>query len=63
LPLNQYDPADATVRQNTTKLPEHVHTVTTVTTDRTIDVPAPAPISNPQDRTRKIKVDNGFAIS
>jgi hypothetical protein len=61
LPVNQYDPADANFRQNS-KLPEHAHTVTSVTTDRTIDVPAPAPTSNPEDRTRKIKVDNGFSI-
>ena len=62
MPLNQYDPADATFRQNTTKLPEHVHTVTTVTTDRSIDVPAPAQTPSPGDRTRKIKVDNGFSV-
>ena len=60
--MNQYDPADATFRQNLIKLPEHVHTVTTVTTDRTIDVPAPAQIPNPEDHTRRIKVDNGFFV-
>ena len=62
MPVNQYDPADATFRQSTTNLPEHVHTVTTVTTDRTIDVPAPAPTLNFEERTRKIKVDNGFFV-
>ena len=60
--MNQYDPADATFRQNVTRVPEHVHTVTTVTTDRTIEVPAPAQIPNSEDRTRKVKIDNGFSV-
>lgn len=60
LPANQYDPTDATIRQDTAQ--EQVHTVSTVTADRTIEVPAPAQTVPVEDHSRIRKLDNGFAI-
>lgn len=61
LPANQYDPADAVVRQTNT-VPEQVHTVTTVTTDQTVEVPAPAQTVVLEDPSRSRKLDYGLAI-
>jgi hypothetical protein len=61
LPANQYDPTDAAIRQDNTAQ-EQAHTVTTVTTDRTIEVPAPAQTDPVEDHSRTRKLDNGFAI-
>ena len=59
MPVHQYDPADANLPQPHTA-PEQIHTVTTVTTDRTVEVPAPAQSWEGPLRTRK--VDYGIAI-
>ena len=61
LPANQYDPTDAAIRQDSSAQ-EQAHTVTTVTTDRTIEVPAPAQTDSVEDHSRTRKLDNGFAI-
>ena len=61
LPANQYDPTDTAIRQGS-NAQEQVHTVTTVTTDRTIEVPAPAQTVPVEDHSRTRKLDNGFAI-
>ena len=61
MPANQYDPTDATLRPANTAQ-EQVHTVTTVTTDRTIDVAVPVETVVLEDPPRLRKVDNGFAI-
>ena len=62
MPLHQYDPADTTLRQAATAQ-EQVHTVTTVTTDRTIEIPLPASTALEEDLSRVRKVDYGFAIA
>jgi hypothetical protein len=59
--LNQYDPADTVLRQTNT-VPEQVHTVTTVTTDQTVAVPAPAQTVVLEDPSRSRKFDYGLAI-
>src|SRR5215472_13115957 len=61
LPANQYDPADAATPQGDTAQ-EQIHTVTTVTSDRTIDVSAPAQTVPIEDQSRSRRFDNGFAI-
>ena len=61
LPANQYDPTDAAIRQDSSAQ-EQAHTVTTVTTDRTIEVPAPAQTVPVEDHSRTRQLDNGFAI-
>jgi len=61
LPANQYDPADAAIRQGDTAQ-EQIHTVTTVTSDRTIDASAPAQTVPIEDQSRSRRFDNGFAI-
>jgi len=61
LPANQYDPTDTAIRQGS-NAQEQVHTVTTLTTDRTIEVPAPAQTDSVEDHSRTRKLDNGFAI-
>ena len=61
MPANQYDPTDATLRPPDAAQ-EQVHTVTTVTTDRTIDVAVPVETVLLEDPSRFRKVDNGFAI-
>ena len=61
LPANQYDPTDTAIRQGS-NAQEQVHTVTTLTTDRTIEVPAPAQTDPVEDHSRTRKLDNGFAI-
>jgi hypothetical protein len=60
LPANQYDPTDATSHHDTAQ--EQVHTVSTVTGDRTIEVPASAQTVPLEDHSRIRKHDNGFAI-
>lgn len=61
LPANQYDPTDTAIRQDS-NAQEQAHTVTTVTTDRTIEVPEPAQTVPVEDHSRTRKLDNGFAI-
>jgi hypothetical protein len=61
LPANQYDPTDTAIRQGSSAQ-EQAHTVTTVTTDRTIEVPEPAQTVAVEDYSRTRKLDNGFAI-
>ena len=61
MPANQYDPTDAALHPANTAQ-EQVQTVTTVTTDRTIDVAVPVETVLLEDPSRFRKVENGFAI-
>ena len=63
MPINEYNQAQVEQRQ---QVPEHVHTVTTITQDATIQVPAPAPVivekAATGNQANQRRVENGFGI-